>query len=188
MKREKQNRIENKRGYDLVKCYFIILSALKMWCEWVCVCSFLMPVKCQQNKSLRRCLKYSSSFFYIFAFNFALCSFSPSSNALVADGSDASRQNHLYSVYETLFFISAGRSECARCACECIFVSIYQLDFGELLKHFLFINYGWYDLLRTIYCTMVDGIQPQAWCIYGEEWTATNRSFVVFLFALLKCQ
>lgn len=155
MKREKQNRIENKRGYDLVKCYFIILSALNGGVSvCLCVCSFLMPAKCQQNKSLRRLFEiFVVSFFLLFSLSTLLSAhFRPHRTHLWQMGRTRADKT-IYMLYETMFFISMGRWECARCACECIFVSIYQLDFGELLKHFLFINYGWYDLLRTICCT-----------------------------------
>lgn len=109
-------------------------------CVWVC--SLLMPTKCQQNKSLP-CRRFK--FIFIFCVQFwPLLIFAP------IDWSD------YYKLVATAFLYLRVDG----CACVCLrvnvgcrgryvytFVSIYQLDFGELLKHFLFINYGWCDLL-----------------------------------------
>lgn len=67
LSKRKLNRIEHS------KCMISLSVILLCYYEsagvrWACVCSFIMPMKCQQNKSLPRCccgLKYIFYFFLI---------------------------------------------------------------------------------------------------------------------------
>lgn len=160
--------------------------------QWRCECVFVCVLFSHASKMSAKQIPASfvwnilRVFFLLFSLSTLLSAhFRPHRTHLWQMGRTRADKT-IYMLYETMFFISMGRWECARCACECIFVSIYQLDFGELLKHFLFINYGWYDLLRTICCTT----SHEHGVVYTakSERRPIDRVPFFFVLSLLKCQ
>lgn len=138
-----REKIEPNRGqhvYDLVKC-FLLCYYESAGVRWACVCSFIMPMKCQQNKSLPRYCCGLKNIFCFFLFC-SFCSFLFHQRTHVDWARTSWTRCSSFSVAHRCAVERCSLWFCYRCG------YLYQLEFGEVLRHFLFINYGWYDSLR----------------------------------------